>query len=482
MVNLRSFCLGIFIFSIAQVGFAATLTLTPKDVAELILKQSFRAEEINLESQTARLKLAEANRSFGFLLKADSGFTSSKFQSSTNTGLLKTDSYSTNLSLSKPFYTGTTVDLTLNRLSDRPSFSAGATTVYADSTKDIVGISVKQNLVKNFFGMSNRAQLRSAEATFESSQIDRVSQLQDLVLEAVRLYWSAYVAQETFQEAINSRDRYVKLVGTIKKKSGYGYTNPGELSQAQAELELKERTVKSQSVTYLTALDNFLTLLKLPKGSDIKFSVPLDIPTPPTLNTVKIEELRPLKAKKLDLEAKEELTTVAKSNTYPDISLVGKVSQQGLDENPNEAYNEMTAGTHPQYYVGISIEHSFGSGYSSENALNAKLQRDLSRSVLERARLELADKENFFIRNIQATYAISLSARNERTLREKVTQELNRSYTQGRTSISVLIDSLNKSFESQIQFTRAVGDYQIALNEWAAFKDELIPDQAPKKP
>ena len=34
--------------------------------------------------------------------------------------------------------------------------------------------------------------------------------------------------------------------------------------------------------------------------------------------------------------------------------------------------------------------------------------------------------------------------RNERALREKVAQELNRSYTQGRTSISVLIDSLNK--------------------------------------
>jgi outer membrane protein TolC len=463
--------------SFASAAQTTTLTLTPKEVAELILKQSYRAEEINIKSQTARLDYATAKRNYDFTLSADSGFTTSKFESASNTGLIKDEFYTTNVTLSKPFSTGTKADLTLTRTSDRPTFSAGATTVYADSTKDVIGLSLKQNLLKNFFGNSDRASLRSAEAEFQASQIDRITNLQDLVLEGVRNFWSTYVAQETFQEAINSRDRYQKLVASVKKKSGYGYTSPGELSQVQAELELKERTVKNESVNYLTSLDSLLTLLKLPKGSDIKFSVPTEIPAPPKALAVDIESLRPLKAKKLNLDSWNEKTKVAKSDTFPDVSLVGKVYQQGLDENPNESYNEMTAGTHPQYYIGVAIEHKFGSGYNDENLLNKKLQRDLSQSLLDRARLELSDLESYHVRKIQATYAISLSAKAERSLREKASQELNKSYTQGRTSITDLINSLNKYFESEVQYTRAIGDYQIALNEWAAFKDELIPDQ-----
>jgi hypothetical protein len=35
---------------------------------------------------------------------------------------------------------------------------------------------------------------------------------------------------------------------------------------------------------------------------------------------------------------------------------------------------------------------------------------------------------------------------------------------------------MNAFFDSEVQYVRAVGDYSIALNEWAALRDELIPD------
>jgi outer membrane protein TolC len=53
-------------------------------------------------------------------------------------------------------------------------------------------------------------------------------------------------------------------------------------------------------------------------------------------------------------------------------------------------------------------------------------------------------------------------------------QEIQRSYQQGRVDISQLIDALNRFFAAEIQYTQAVGDYQMSLNEWAAFQDQLI--------
>jgi outer membrane protein TolC len=54
--------------------------------------------------------------------------------------------------------------------------------------------------------------------------------------------------------------------------------------------------------------------------------------------------------------------------------------------------------------------------------------------------------------------------------------EMQKNYNNGRVDISLLIEAMNKYFSSRVQHIRSVGDYYIALNEWAAQKDELIKD------
>ena len=39
---------------------------------------------------------------------------------------------------------------------------------------------------------------------------------------------------------------------------------------------------------------------------------------------------------------------------------------------------------------------------------------------------------------------------------------------------------MNNFFDSEIQYSQAVGNYATALNEWAAVRDELIPDDSEK--
>jgi outer membrane protein TolC len=465
-----------FLLFITCTASAAPLPLTPKDVAELILKQSYRATEVNLQAQQAQFQLAEAQSNFDFQLNADYGFQDSQFQSLTQTYFVRDKSYITNIKLAKPFMTGTTLGVEYSSTSSSPEYSLTAPTPATNSTTSVVGLTIEQNLLQNFFGAANRAEVRAAETSVQAAGISRVSNLQDLVLEGIQAYWSAFVAQATFQEAVNSRNRYQKLVASVKKKSGYGYTNPGESSQAQAELESREQNVKAQSVNYLATLDRLLTLLRLPPQSEIQFVVKEDIPLPPQTPKVEVEELRPVKASKLSLQSAQELLTSAKSNSLPDVSLVGKYYSQGLEQTSDEAYNEMLSREHPRYYVGVKLQYNFGSGYQDQDILNRRVTRDLAETRLQRQRLELQDRGSDIQRRIQSTYAIAQSAKVQRTLREKTVQELTRSYNQGRTDIAILIDALNKLFDSEVQVTRAIGDYQIALNQWSAFKDELIPE------
>lgn len=453
---------------------AATLNLSPKDVAELIMKQSFLAQEINYQSQLSRLNKELVESTYQFTLAFETGYQDSKFESASNSFLLRNETYTTQFSLLKQFSTGTLTTLTYTRESDKPEYSLGATTPAQNSTIDTVGLVLTQNLLNNFFGVADRADLRSARQTYRAAQLSRVTQLQDLVLSAVRSYWATYVSQETFQEALNSRNRYQKLVEQIKKKTGYGYSSPGELAQAQAELEVRDQNVVKSSANYLAALDSLKTLLRLPANTEIRFDVNEEIPEPPKVTTTDLQGLRSSKVSQLRLEAAENALKSASSRSYPELNFVGKVYQQGLDENAGDAYSEMASGAHPQYYVGVQVKYNFGTGYKDELELNRRAAKNLAESQNERTRLELKDLENNLQRRLQSYFTVANSAKAQLGFREKAAQDLSRSYTQGRTDISVLINALNSYFDSEVQFIRALGDYQTALNEWAAFRDELI--------
>lgn len=464
------------VFFLPRISLGATISLSPKDVADLITKQSYRAQELELTAQQARLARAQVKKNYDFLLSAESGYQVSKFESATNTYLLEDNLNTTSVALSKPFATGTTVSLSYLRTFDQPKLSGASPAPASDVATDTVGLIVTQNLLKNTFGNADRADLRAAESSYQAAQVNRDSQLQELVLEAIRSYWNAYVAQQTFQGAQSSRNRYEKLVEQIKKKTGYGYSNPGELAQAQAELEAHQQSAKNSSVVYLAALDSLISLLNLQPGSEIIFKAPEEIPPPPEIKAIDIENLSPLKSAKLKLQAADDNLTATNSKGYPDLSFVGKIYQQGLEQKSQDSFDEMNSGTHPKYYLGLQLQYSFGSGYADEDALNKKTSRDLAEAQLNRSRLELKDKENNLLRRLQSTFAIAQSTKNQKGYREKAAQELSKSYTQGRTDISLLITALNNFFDSEVQFTRSIGDYQTALNEWSAFRDELVTD------
>jgi outer membrane protein TolC len=398
---------------------------------------------------------------------------------------LQDETFDSSISLTKLFSTGTTLGVSYERTSDKYQFAPGSTPpsqLPGDKvTQDVLGLTVQQQLLADFFGYADRADLRAAQAQFEASAISRVTNLQNVVLNAIQVYWSAYVAQQTFQQSLAARTRYQKLTDTVRKKTKYGYANPGEAEQAEAELEGQEQAVKTASVNYLASLDNLITLLRLPPGSDIKFQVPTDLPPLPKLPGIDIEKLRPMRTSKLNLQSAEDSLKSADSRTYPNLALVGQLYSQGYDSASSDSYSEMVSGTHPKYYVGLQLTYVFGSGYNDELVLNKRVSRDLAQAQLDSQRLQMKDQEADLTRRVQSTYLVAQSLKAQKSWSEKAAQELTRSYSQGRTDISILITAIDKYFQSEVDYARSIGDYQIALNQWAAFRDELIPDSKETK-
>ncbi len=473
--------LFIFVFSLG--GWAQqkpgargpTVSLTQKNAAEMVLKQGLKAKEVNYTYQALALAPFTALQPYDWSLSIETGTSQDDRQSF---GALDSQIHlrQTILSATKSFLTGTKLTFGYTRSSQMvlqpPAIDP--------ATLDVASFTVEQALWGNFLGVADRATVNSAEINYNANMILRVNELEDLVLDTLKQFWDTYVAQESFQEALSAKDRYEKLVATVRRKSSTGYSSPGELSRVQAEFETRVQTVKQTSIDYLRNLENLVTLLGLSPATEINFVVPTSLPAVPQLKNIPIEERRTIRSQKMKVEAAQESLRAAESLTHPLFSLVGQWGATGLDAEAGEAFSQVSSQANPLYYVGVKFQYSFGSDIQAQTAFNRRVTYELEQTKLKRQLSEESDKELQAERKVAATFAIAQSTRAQKDFREKAVQELTRSYNQGRTDISILIEAMNNYYTSEVDYARAIGDYQIALNEWAAIRDELIPGKEEK--
>jgi outer membrane protein TolC len=457
------------------------ITLTQKQVAELVLQQGLKTKEVNLKYQTYRLAPVQTLSLYDWQLYASTGFEKDKTVGLLATGTVETQSeyerYRTTLGFRKPFTTGTLLGLELSRISQQVDLDASITNPPpTEQTLDTALLTLEQSLLGNFFGRSDRAVVEAADLNYQANEILRANELEDVVLEVIRQFWATYVSEENFKETVAARDRYKTLVDAVRRKTNLGYSTPGDLPQIQAEFEGREQSVKMASTDYLKDVDTLITLLSLEPGTEIKFNVPSEIPPVPKLAPKDPDKLRLVRSQKLKTQAAAATLRSSESLSYPTLNFVGQLKSTGRDENAEGSYSELTAGNRPYYYMGLRFAYNFGSDVQNELIINSKLNKDLEETRLSRQLLEVNDLESQAERKAQAAYAVALSAEKQKGFRDKAARELQKTYNQGRTDISILITALNNFFNSEVVYQQALGSYHTALNEWAALRDELISD------
>ncbi len=454
---------------------APTLSLSPQWVAERIVRLSATMKESRLRPYLQKSAVALAESSYDTSFSFESGYEKDKTPSVSSTADLSTEKLKTVMTLKKPWTTGTLLQLDLSHTSSVADQSPYLTNPPdARQTAENFTLRLEQSLWKNSFGKVDRAQLKAAKDLYASSLLAGQDDLENVILQGLRLYWQAYVAQENFQEALRSRQRYAQLVETVKKKNANGYANPGELNQVQAEYHVREANVRATSLNYLQSLDQLGTFIEQDFSQiDPVFEKVDHLAELPELKS-STTDLRTLRFQQLRVQWSDSLVEAARSRLAPDLALVASFGSSGLDTLPSQAVSETLSLTQPKYYLGLKFAYNFGSDIQKEDLENKLLQRELEKTILHRREKEVEDQRLFAEEKIKSTRGIAEHQAEQVKFREQAVQEIQRSYQQGRVDISQLIDALNRFFAAEIQYTQAVGDYQMSLNEWAAFQDQLI--------
>jgi hypothetical protein len=259
---LLRFFLVFLVFSFESVS-SEKLILSQKTMADLIIQKSYQAAETDLKYEQNKLAPFQIYSLYDWQWNLESGYEIDKTESLSLIGDYRFERYKTLASLSKNLITGTTLGFEVARTSQKKegdSFSTTSLNASSQYTLDSWGLGIEQSLWNNAFGVADKLKVRAAENLYKSQMITRSDELQNIVLDGLRLFWNAYVAQENLKESLNSRERYLKLVSSIQKKNSLGYTAPGELNQVLAESESREQNVKNSSQDYLSKMESLTHL------------------------------------------------------------------------------------------------------------------------------------------------------------------------------------------------------------------------------
>ena len=470
-------------FLLGLQAYAEALTLSPQLVVDRILSEGLRPKELALEEQQKEKDYWDALGDLDWNLGANTSFEEDRSESLTGTSNVKDQALSLDVSLDKSLTTGTQVQLAYERRSQKSELSAFAQNLNLPEaqTQDQLRLKLSQSLWQNSFGSSHRSRLDRASEILKNASLERLEGLEAALVEGMKKYWEAFVARENLRESLSAKERYQNLVGIVRNKARVGFTNPGELSRVQAEFEEQVQRVKTSSLKYLTASDQLLTLLRMEPGQEVDFQIKDVLPPLPQLANKKLDELRPYQIATRELNIANQDLNWSQSKQAPRLDLVGEARFTGVEEQPSDAFAEMSGMGRPTYYVGVEFS----------TPLEARARRgDLSykAAAKQRKQLELSRKQDE-IRNllrerqrqIQAQFQIAESAKKMVVLREKAVHQLERAYRQGRSTISDVILAYNAFFSAQTKKSRAIGDYHIALNELASARDELIASYSPAK-
>jgi outer membrane protein TolC len=455
------------------------LQLTPQDVVDLALKQGPDVRSSELTAQQSEGNAEKQRGAYDIILKLSPLYEYNEALTLTGTGNPNDKTLTLLGSIQKKFSSGTSLTLDYNGISQESVLSSFTSNLRRpNAALNALTLTLRQALLQNVFGESDRALLGQLDAQVTIAKLQREESLEEAILNSLSLYWNAYVAETQLRENTAARQKYEELVKAVRRKAGYNLSTPGELPRLEAEFEAADKNVKLSSATFLQSLDTLRTNLQVDPKEPITFKQSTtemaDIPAIPKLSTIDQARLRPVLISKIQMENAERGKISAMSLGRPRLDLVAKARSTGVDESADLAFSKMTSASKPYYALGLELEWNLDSSLYRGTRAEAEAGYQLTQIQFKLAQDQIRDSIANAERTAVANRDSALSSIEIVLKRSRVVKELEGAYRQGRTPLVELIRAFNDLFAAQQERARAVGNYMISLNQWAAVRDELV--------
>ncbi|MFN8846152.1 MAG: TolC family protein [Bdellovibrionales bacterium] len=449
-----------------------SIALEWKEFLNQSLTKSPQIQSILYDYEVLDAREKEFQFGLDWFLTVDVGLERDRQVSLTNTNfdLEESDLYSVNLR--KSFLTGT--DISFDLRSDKLESTATFLAAPRDGHFHSYLFTLEQNLWQNAFGAGLRKASQGVQLETKIQKFELAERIEESLISGSDLYWQAVLAYRRLIESEAALNRYESLYKNVQNKARVRYAAPGELAQVKAEFLSRQRLAKVNRIEYEQRMVNlriFLpgmnnTGLSLPKESP-KYSIEIK------LNAKPVDQTRAYQLADYRRQQKSYEAESVSSLNQPRLAFVGQVGATGANISTSASQEQLIEGRRPYWYMGIRFSHSFGENVQDTRARKAKADALSQKIRSEMTINQLVEDLQLLTKNVEILEANLKVQQELLDSRRQAVNELTRTFNQGRTDISFLIESINRAEEAEVEQVRVRADLEMAYLRWLVLTDQL---------
>jgi len=453
-----------------------TIALSFDQITKLALENSLDIQIAKLDAYISRTQLKKEESIFDTFLSAEASYIhDKKMQTSTLLANEKKES-EFSLGIDKKLPTGTT--LYFDAITSREKTDSTIATLNPYNEVKL-GISLKQELGKNFFGLADRANIKITKLDIENSEFTSLDNIESSLYDVQEAYWKLVlrVAESAIKE--DMLDKAKKLYSVYQDKKAIGLVEAGDVLAIEALVCERQSDVEIAQLNKETAKNNLLFLLN--KGGFDKEIIPQDdlecdifkIDLYHALREA-IENRRDYRKLKNEAEINKIDIVVKKNSLWPQIDLEASFFRNNLDQNRETAWEGLGHQSNDEISFTLTFKVPLENREAKADLKKANYQKEQTLLKLKRNERLILQELNDQVNKVNIiSNQVKLFTETVKIHEKKLEAEIRR-LNFGRSSVDTIISYEEDVLNSRLSLVSFLFRYRSSLIKLDLLKNTLL--------
>lgn len=339
-------------------------------------------------------------------------------------------------------------------------------------------LSLNQPLLKNFGRETTELNIRVAEISKDGS----LSQLKTRIMATVAQVAGEYYRLGAFQEDLASKQVSLQLAKKVladtEARVKAGVMPAMEILNAQFGVSSREKDLIDAEKAVNDQVDLLRLLLQLDSGTDI---VTTDKPDRTAYALNEAEAVSKALANRPELEelmsqlkSFELQTSVAKSQTQPNLNLVTSAALTGADKKYGRNVERTGSMDYPVWSIGVQFDYPLGNQAAENDYVKSRLKTDQLMVQIDSLKASIANEVRLAIRAVQSNYKQLDVADRARAYADERLKAYIKKLEVGLATNKDLLDVENDLVAARTNQIRAQATYSYSLYQFWRSTGELL--------
>ena len=440
-------------------------TLSLEEVTYLALVNNFDIQLAQYDALIARAKKDNTQSIYDTILKAEVEYRNDESKKTSTILGSKSVDNDYNIGLSKKLPTGTTVDVDMSNNRHFSNATFASSPVTHDSA---LGVTIEQELGKNFFGMSDRGSVKIALLDMENAEFTSIDKIEEMVAHVQEAYWDLALERERLiieEEMVGQAKRLYELNqeklqnGLVEMPellaSEVNYKNRlNELALAQTNVQTKMNVLK----LHLNIADLNQEIIPADTLSVVEHNVSLD----QSLKNA-FDYRADYKKVLNDIKARDIKLSMEKNNLWPEINLTASLERNGLGDHFKQSSQNITEEDNPNFFTGLTISFPLENREAKSQLKAAELEKAKALISLKMIERKIAITIMDQVRDCHVRKELAINSEQIADLQAKKLAEEEKRFRSGRSDTDTIVRFQEDLIQARWKVAQAKYNYHAAI-------------------